>query len=426
MRPVTHFLKPAAKALLGPAGIRRLRDAGRYLSGERRGIPEVAPVPLAPSALARPRLNLVLPAIGREQRFGGISTALEFFEELVRPCDRARLIVTAPLPRGEGPPAGYRPVRMGDDVDVPRQIVSTSVPGGRPLPVGDHDVFVCTAWWTAYAVQRWIRWQGEHFSRPPRPLVYLIQDYEPGFYPWSERYLLASSTYSYAGPTVAVFNTELLREYVRAQGHAFTHEYSFEPRMPRVLWERRPRSPSAKQRRILVYGRPSVPRNAFELVVQALRLWSERFPGAAGWSVESAGEAHADVRLHRGVVLRSLGKLGLEEYSRTLEEAAVGLSLMVSPHPSYPPLEMAHHGMWVLTNRFHNKDLSGWHDNVTSLGDCSPESIAGSLIELCERVEADPMAGWQGRSRVPHYLSDDPPFPFMDRVREALEVTGAG
>jgi hypothetical protein len=64
----------------------------------------------------------------------------------------------------------------------------------------------------------------------------------------------------------------------------------------------------------------------------------------------SVGELHRDIRLARGVILQSKGKLSLEEYAACLEDAAIGLSLMVSPHPSYPPLEMAEFSVRVITN----------------------------------------------------------------------------
>jgi hypothetical protein len=59
---------------------------------------------------------------------------------------------------------------------------------------------------------------------------------------------------------------------------------------------------------------------------------------------------------------------------------------------------MAHYGMWVLTNNYDNKDISLWHDNIISLKDFTPESIAHNLSILCQRVEADPTSGLHGKS----------------------------
>ena len=99
-----------------------------------------------------------------------------------------------------------------------------------------------------------------------------------------------------------------------------------------------------------------------------------------------------------------------------LSESSIGLSLMVSPHPSFPPLEMVHFGIMTITNRFANKDLSLFHDNFISIDDVRPESIADQLVTLCRRFESDPASGYRGESRMPHYLDDTPTFPFADEL----------
>jgi len=93
---------------------------------------------------------------------------------------------------------------------------------------------------------------------------------------------------------------------------------------------------------------------------------------------------------------------------------------MVSPHPSYPPLEMANLGMLVLTNGFGAKDLSTWHTNITSVGGVSGETLAAELSALCRRFEADPEIGARGRSSRPDYTSDEPQFPFAPDVADLL------
>ena len=377
-----------------------------------------------PPGFVRHGSTWYFPGVSNDQRFGGISTALQFFQALALPYEQRRIIVLDAVPGTETIPGcdDYRSVPLGEDPALSRQLVSTTEGAGRPLPIAPHDLFVCTSWWTAYAAQRWVSWQARQFAQSPTPIVYLIQDYEPEFYPWSTRSLLAESTYTYAGPTAAVFNTELLRQYFGERGFQFQHEYSFEPRMHLTLRSLRSAHSVAKQRKLLVYGRPSVPRNAFPLLVQALKIWAAEYPEASSWTLLSAGETHPAIRLGKDVVLHSVGKLDLPEYARTLNESAVGLSWMVSPHPSYPPLEMAHYGMWVLTNHFANKDLSLWHDNIVSLDDSSPENIARGLNELCRRVELDPTAGWRRESHLPHYLSDTPAFPFLEDLWSVLDT----
>lgn len=58
---------------------------------------------------------------------------------------------------------------------------------------------------------------------------------------------------------------------------------------------------------------------------------------------------------------------------------------MVSPHPSYPPLEMSTYGIKTITNTFENKELSSFNDNIISLDKCTPESICRQLIKICRQ-----------------------------------------
>ena len=59
--------------------------------------------------------------------------------------------------------------------------------------------------------------------------------------------------------------------------------------------------------------------------------------------------------------------------------------LMVSPHPSYLPMEMAAFGIHTITNCYENKKLSTFSDSIISLRTASPASIADTLCRLCEQ-----------------------------------------
>jgi hypothetical protein len=136
----------------------------------------------------------------------------------------------------------------------------------------------------------------------------------------------------------------------------------------------------------------------------------------------SVGEPHVDIDLGDGLVMRSVGKLDLRAYGDLLRRSAVGVSLMFSPHPSYPPLEMAVLGLLVLTNRFGGKDLSSWHTNISSLATVSPQGLAADLADLCGRFDADNEAGAGGELLQTSYLAEGPQFPFASEVASLLNV----
>jgi hypothetical protein len=62
---------------------------------------------------------------------------------------------------------------------------------------------------------------------------------------------------------------------------------------------------------------------------------------------------------------------------------------MASPHPSYPPLEMATAGCITISNNYENKDMGLRADNVISLKKVTPEGLARALDEAIDVVKFD-------------------------------------
>lgn len=339
------------------------------------------------------RLNLLVPAVSTQHVFGGIATALQVFDQLRGSFEQARIIVTDEVAPQPDPKAFYGgwPVALLDDAPPGcDHIVVAGSRWGKQLAVHERDHFMVTAWWTALNGFELLRWQVEHYPEDgARQLLYLIQDYEPGFYPWSSRYVLAQSTYAKPHETVALINSGWLVDYLDAQGHRFSCSRVLHPTLHPVLRERRSQlAPFSKERLLLVYGRPGTDRNAFPLVVAALKLWVRSFSGASSWRIVSAGEAFDPIDLGHGCQLHSVGKLDIDGYADLLSRTAVGLSLMVSPHPSYPPLEMAAFGVRVVTNGFANKDLSTLSSYLTSLPLATPQNLASALAALTSAFDA--------------------------------------
>ena len=334
------------------------------------------------------RLNLVVPSVDQKHVFGGIATAIRFFEELVAAlsCEARVLTVDAPvIPESSTLPARYQVVTSDQDSAAACQVVGYADRYMKSFPVRQRDLFIATGWWTAYTLKHVLKWQSEAFQQPLIPMIYLIQDYEPGFYAWSSRYLMADSTYQMDVPVYAVFNSKQLKEFFDCKGYAFAKSWYFDPVLNPKLKEYLPAEHALikKKKQIIVYGRPQTARNAFEVIVSALRIWAEQQPNVREWEIYSAGEEHADIELGNGQVLRSVGKLTLEQYAQFMLETYAGISLMVSPHPSYPPLEMATFGIKTITNCYDNKNLASFSNNIISLSQCPPEIVARTLIDVC-------------------------------------------
>jgi hypothetical protein len=339
------------------------------------------------TALTGKRINLVLPALSTKQMFGGNSTAVRLFRAIAGQVQQARIIVVEESERQLESSRWPDWVLASQDPHA-RHTIAFLDRGSTILEMAPEDIFIATQWQTAYQIKHWMSALGAQFPARDTRFIYLIQDFEPAFYPWSSYYLMADSTYLDGGKIVAIFNTELLRSYFRGQGYSFQGEYSFEPNMSEELTRFRDQMGAVpKERLILIYGRPSVHRNAFELIIEALHEWSESFPGAAQWRVISLGERHKQIGLSNGVKVNSLGKVSLAQYASLMSRASIGVSLMVSPHPSYPPLEMADFGMSVITNSFAGKSFAARSKNILPVADASPLGIAQALQGLCEKTQ---------------------------------------
>lgn len=386
-------------------------------------IPEITPYTFRVGHHERKRLNLLVPSLNKEHVFGGISTALKFYNQAVEILGYdARIILTDSAPTEETIKeysSEYTFVSSEEESDASKQIVAYSDRYNKSIPVSANDYFMFTGWWTAYCTQDAYRVFKEEYQMEPNVFLNFIQDYEPGFYPWSSRYLLADATYRSSFKQIAVFNTRLLQEFFNRNGYHFYKTFVFEPVLNAGLKKALDEAPEEieKKKQIIVYGRPSVSRNAFELVVEALRKWVERQENIEEWTILSAGELHNPVQLGKGKQLCSVGKLTIEEYAQALMDSYAAISLMASPHPSYPPLEMSQFGIKVITNTYANKDLGTFNQNIISLEDISPANIAENLSKVCNEFKSS----YQVTMVNKEYCENSNPFEFIRELPRVLE-----
>lgn len=343
-----------------------------------------------PSRTTRPRLNLVVPTVNARQTFGGVATALKLFSDLAdylgEEYDRRIIVTDSEIePESYAALAGYAPAPFTQSCDVlSRCLVDAKERGGGRLDIRARELFVATAWWTVDIVRALERDRARAFGGR-RPFVYLIQDDEPKFDGWGARYVLAESTYRHGDETIAVINSEELFSAI-VNKHDFAHSFCLPYAMNKRISERL--APAARERTILVYGRPTVARNAFELICAALRQWQQRDPTRASrWHIVFLGEAFESPLAYPVQNATVEGKVSLEAYADHLNRAAVGVSLMVSPHPSYPPLEMAEAGLKTIANGYPGKDLRARFPDIVSIVELDIGALADAIEEAVAAME---------------------------------------
>lgn len=263
--------------------------------------------------------------------YGGINTALRIADHLTRSCGVenrfvvwgagpdyfVRSAVTAAFPSLASAPISFYDDASGVGLD--------SVPAA--------DVSVATLWVTAYALAQ---------VSNTRRKFYLIQDFEPMFYPASTLYALAEETYRLG--LYGLCNTDNLARIYRQDygGSARSFTPAVDPSVfhGRDRVERTPDAPVT----VFVYARPGHWRNCWELASLALEELKERLGDrvrivtAGSWAVP-AGEASG---------IKHLGLLDYRATGALYRRCDVGLALTVSKHPSYLPLELMACGVPVV------------------------------------------------------------------------------
>jgi hypothetical protein len=107
------------------------------------------------------------------------------------------------------------------------------------------------------------------------------------------------------------------------------------------------------------------------------------------WSILFLGETFPEGNLYPVQNAAVIGKASLQDYADLLSRASAGISLMISPHPSYPPLEMAHAGLQVISNNYATKKMGLRSPRITGLDEITPRTLATALEEVIARAEAD-------------------------------------
>lgn len=341
----------------------------------------------------RLRMNLLISTVDKTKMYGGLSTALKFFEEIVSKCNCDARILVADVPVTNVMMNDYKEYTLEKGISYSKkQILDLTMlkRNKKDCPIRPNDILIATYWTTMYLAKDIREFQLNAYSKKNK-ILYFIQDYEPGFYKWSSEYLLAESTYHF-GDIIAVVNSSNLYNYLQLQGYFFSYSFYFEPRMNRTLRDQllsKKNDSIHREDMLIIYGRPFNGRNCFSLIVAALKLLITKHPELENWKFVSIGTQHKDIRLYGNCYLISRGKLSLKDYAKILLEAKVGVSLMCSPHPSYPPLEMASFGVKTVTNKYICKDLANFSENILSVSPLTIDNLSEAIwtqINSCEGV----------------------------------------
>lgn len=373
------------------------------------------------------RVNLLLATIDFKYVFGGYIGMFNLALRLRREGYRARIILheqtdwkmedwRRQIQRYPGI------TTLFDDIDVISRF-DRSV----PIEVNPEDRFVATNCWAAHIAHG----TAQHFAE--KRFLFMVQEYEPYFMAMNSISALFQQAYTF--PQISLFSTELLRDFFRREGlgvfaqpggdaDAIVFSNAIQKFHPTRAHLQR------SQRRLLFYARPEehAARNMFELGVIALAmLVRDPRVDLTNWSFHGIGSIDRGnlLELAPGVPLDLVPKTNLQEYIEMMPRFDVGLSLMLTPHPSLVPIEMAAAGMWAVTNTFANKtaqQLRAISSNLMGVEPTVP-GIRDGLVAAMAR--ADDFDSRLAGAQVAWPTNWDDAFPeaTMNRIRGFLGAT---
>jgi glycosyltransferase involved in cell wall biosynthesis len=372
---VTSRLEPILRRPFAASG-QRMDSAEAYEAARRCTVPGPQLAALRGAQRRRPRARSVpltvtwfIPGI-ETPFYGGIHTALRIADRLVREHG-----VRARFACWQGGPEAFT-----------RSALAAAFPSlaGAELFIHDgsaerlaelpaSDIGVATFWITAYQLAALPQVERK---------FYLIQDFEPAFYPAGTLYALTEETYRLG--LFGICNTEHLADIYR---HDFGGTaMGFTPAVDTAVFhargraQRRPGDPLT----VFVYARPGHWRNCWELASVALGELKHRHGSRLRLVTAGAWQLGSDPE--EPLFLTSQGLLDYASTADLYRGCDLGLALTVSCHPSYLPLELMACGTPVVAfDNPHGRWLLQDGENARLC-----ELNASGLVEAVEELMDDP------------------------------------
>lgn len=379
--------------------------------------PGLAPLPVFATPGIGRRLTVVTDSIGAGSLYGGVGTALILAALAARRLDAGLRLITRTEPGDAASIAALLDVQgiaWQGSIDV-LHIPTHAGVGTHDVPVAPDDLFLTTSWWTTHSVRQ---------SIPAARIAYVLQEDERMFYPLGDDYLRCTETLS--DPSLLyLVNTSMLRTHLQSAGLA-PGAVAFEPSFPEHVYHPRTvEEPSTRQ--FFFYARPNNTRNLYWRGLEAVCAAIEQdVLDPAEWEFHFAGHGAGPLTLPRGVKPHFPGPMAWSDYAAFVRRMDVGLSLMYTPHPSYPPLDLAASGAVVVTNRFPGKpDLAEYSPNILCVEPEIASLVAGIRQAVALSSDRDRvLAGVQGSRFQRDWAASM--APALDRLAEWAVPGGGG
>lgn len=357
------------------------------------------------------RLNLVTDTLDASSLLGGVATALIVATEFVNRYDYELRIITR---NTEANPMEYTNIMNVIGVQPAKKLSfysdyeRFSKPVDLRMEISPKDVFFATSWWSAEAVK--------NITIRPR-FFYIIQEVETFFYNYSSERMLCERVMEDSNIDY-IINSHYLKDYFAENNPNITeHGCYFEPAFPIELYSRKTFA-NKNRYKLFFYARPNNPRNLYGTGVELLRKAVDRgIVDLEEWDIYCVGQDAPYIHFSDGKSSINLGQLSWAEYARFLGDVDLGLCLMYTPHPSYPPFDVACSGGVVLSNKMLNKQSFEMCKNVI-MADLDEESFMKGFEEAVALAK-------NMKQRKRNYESNEIPHCWSAVLNDTMTFMGA-
>lgn len=324
------------------------------------------------------RLNFVTDSIGPNSLLGGVATALIVATEFANKCDFELRIITRTTNVN---PVDYENIMDISGVEPAKHVSFYSdydrdINGNKDfkLEISKDDIFFATSWWSAEAIKK---------TSIRKRFYYIIQEVETFFYPHGGEHYLCNQIMNDKNIDF-IINSKFLYEYFKKnEPNIINNGTYFEPAFPNALYH--PQSFVKKNKyKLFFYARPNNPRNLYSYGVNLLeKAISCGILDTSEWDIYCAGQEIPELRFSNGYTAINKGQMSWQDYGEFLGDIDLAVSLMYTPHPSYPPYDVACSGGVVVSNKCLNKEIFEQCKNVI-LSELNEKEFMSSLKEGIE------------------------------------------
>lgn len=331
------------------------------------------------SSKRKQTINIILPAITKHMSAGPLSI-LMFGVFLLKNFYNVRIVVLSGKSDNE---IADNMLYQSDEITHVAKCFEYCILT-KTLECTEKDIFVGTLFNTAHIASNLAK------QCINKKFIYFIQDDERMFFSASSLRVVAES--SYCLDYLPIFSTKILQKHFIANdigGIAARKIETISQGCPSNCYLPEFKTFLARKRKkFVMYARPHIDRNCFDLCMYIVNKACELGIFDETWDIYGFGHPSGGrVKLANGKTISFLTNVSLDEYKKSLYTYDVAMSLMATPHPSMPPIDLALSGCVVVTNNYGCKKQEFLKDickNILSyeLDVCDILKGLGQAIEL--------------------------------------------